>query len=403
MSRKVVDQTAYPSAVAPASPGDAQPRGSFAAAKIFGEFTAWSEALANAVDVPERDTESMQRRLLACCNHSSYADSCAWLELNNILRHDSEELRASIRTFVRAHKRGSGSAGQRLPTAGAPRVLGDVFLACLGALILDGHRGKAEALMDYHMEHCQFHDDQRFGASFEDIERMELTPEGATVDGVLSVALLAMERVGSAIRGEPPGDHVECIEFMQNRDVRVVDIDGTCFGGVSPRAALVHQGQAPEEPGTDNDEAPERVADPAPGQKEVYCEVCEMWLNSRTQYNDHKIGGDHRKKCRKKDATEKGQVANTAQKRPPPPPPMPPPPRGVAEARQTPPEAVAPVADQNYWAVEQESGYGQYWLAGNIGYIPSYTVPYYTACQYWDLYGAAGGVGAWLSGLSGPW
>ena len=34
----------------------------------------------------------------------------------------------------------------------------------------------------------------------------------------------------------------------------------------------------------------------------VYCEMCEMWLNGPTQWEDHKIGKEHKKHSKPKPA-----------------------------------------------------------------------------------------------------
>ena len=54
------------------------------------------------------------------------------------------------------------------------------------------------------------------------------------------------------------------------------------------------------EASSDDEEEPETL-DPnaSVGEKDIYCECCEMWLNGPSQYDDHKIGKRHKKKLRR--------------------------------------------------------------------------------------------------------
>ncbi len=72
--------------------------------------------------------------------------------------------------------------------------------------------------------------------------------------------------------------------------------DGTrTYGGVSPRAAMLLRGRPPEDFGDlgagDKKSAVDVGADDWP----KWCEDCQVDLNSRRQWEDHKIGKKHRK------------------------------------------------------------------------------------------------------------
>ena len=82
------------------------------------------------------DIESLRQRLLACCNHVSYAYTCVKLNLHKALHHNAEGLKPAVKRFAKAV--GRGAKWEELIARGAPKTLGDVFLACVGAVVLDG-------------------------------------------------------------------------------------------------------------------------------------------------------------------------------------------------------------------------------------------------------------------------
>ncbi len=122
----------------------------------------WREWLERQPDSRPADAatsmEEMQRVVLACCNHSSYAHSCALLELPAHLQHGSPELEASIRRYMIGFQRSHVVSVSRqvvpIPLSEVQTVLGDLFLACVAALVLDGNRTKAEELIDKHRNSC---------------------------------------------------------------------------------------------------------------------------------------------------------------------------------------------------------------------------------------------------------
>ena len=76
----------------------------------------------------------------------------------------SSELQKSVRSFAKAVSRSSNDANpwDRLLCHDAPRALGDTFLACLGAIVLDGAQGcqsysylDAKKVLEWHVVNCK--------------------------------------------------------------------------------------------------------------------------------------------------------------------------------------------------------------------------------------------------------
>ncbi len=295
------------------------------------ELVSWREALEHPPPCRPAEAcpslEESQRRVLACCNHASYAFSCARLGLPAALRYESPELEVSIQHYVR--RSASFVDGQTAPSppAGAPRLLGDVFLACVGALVLDGQRAKAEELIEAHRKRCLVFEKGLESVVFEPRQLSDTKPSD-----VFTITSMAVNHSGAAINGvvlapPPPlppssaqeeqenrglgakiwsafgfGRELERLrqKVCRNRDVCVVDAklgsDGTrTYGGVSPRAAMLLRGRPPEDFGDlgagDKKSAVDVGADDWP----KWCEDCQVDLNSRRQWEDHKIGKKHRK------------------------------------------------------------------------------------------------------------
>ncbi len=271
--------------------------------------------------------EESRRRILACCNHASYALSAVQLKLHSLLRYESQQLEVSISQYVRAvrkSQRVSCEDDQAVssPPAGAPRALGDAFLACIGALVLDGHRAKAEVLIEEHRQRCHGFEKDLESIIFKQRNLSEAQPWDVTA----SISIV-VRHVGSAINSyvvapPPPPPFTSTADLEKEkatatssgslsrlqecvpgfRDVCIVDADlGSqgmrAYGGVSPRAAMLHRGRPPADtkeldPAVDVTQTDVcAVADAA---TDLYCEVCQIIVNGPEQMEEHKIGKKHR-------------------------------------------------------------------------------------------------------------
>ena len=102
----------------------------------------------------------VDHRIWACCNHVSYAARSVLLELQNPCTKIQASSRITlapssrnIRSLLKCEDvRSRRVAWQQLFKKGAPKALGDVFLAVLGAITMDSGYFEAEQLM---LEHYQ--------------------------------------------------------------------------------------------------------------------------------------------------------------------------------------------------------------------------------------------------------
>ena len=121
-------------------------------------------------------------RKCALCNHLVYARSAIALGLDLALQHNSDTVARSVMHFadqVRAFGQKAHISMEGLAHMGAPVELGDVFLACVGAIVMDG-QGLCIAvngLVEAHINLCQPDD------TTADAQSEEQTPSGPSNTG----------------------------------------------------------------------------------------------------------------------------------------------------------------------------------------------------------------------------
>ena len=100
-------------------------------------------------------------RKRALCNHLAYARSAVHLGLDLALQHNSDTVARSVMCFADQMRvlgrRKAYVSTDDLAQMGAPVELSDVFLACIGAIVMDG-QGLCMAvsgLMEVHIQLCQ--------------------------------------------------------------------------------------------------------------------------------------------------------------------------------------------------------------------------------------------------------
>ena len=284
-----------------------------------------------------------RRRKEAYCNHVLFARTSVLLGLHLSLQHDAADLARSVQGFADSVRRG-GSSRQTLRTLvsrGAPRALGDCFLACVGAVALDWEG------MDHACKVVKKHLKLSAGAP-----AALQTPCGVILKERKSCSASefarTMSRLQECIRisslAPPPpplpaasspaltscGASTQFSVLDALCDMHVVeDGNGRVLGGTSPRSAwfraavLLHPdpgidfssdqfqplaGMPSHEYGTEDSSGKEEQDDngkadllqPLPQHEtshgsECYCFVCDLYLNGPTQFGDHKIGKKHRK------------------------------------------------------------------------------------------------------------
>ena len=240
----------------------------------------------------------------SCCNHTSFAFSCVKLGLHKAMnRTPTCEFEDAILNFV---SRSAKSLAELLQ-GGAPKALGDVFLACLGAVIMDSEYTEAISLLEQHFEDC-------FG--FTSI----MKPRPHTMERIrdirddmfekVTLAHFPRTAIHSKMVTEPFGDIHYVRSLLCCSDVALVEVDNELYMTTTPRAALVtalvktdvkSPGEGPIlEAGT-----PYQTLQPLELNDAIFCRYCEMWLNGPGQWKDHEIGKKHRIQVRKLRAVPK--------------------------------------------------------------------------------------------------
>ena len=263
------------------------------------------------------DAPSRKALLLACCNHTSFAFSCIKLGLHKAINPPpSGELREAIDDFssrVNAFLSRSRGSLLQILGGGAPKVLGDVFLASIGAIVMDSDLTEVEDLLEMHTQDC---------SGF----MSALTRGPFTTNSVPSIRADLLDRLSTHTCPTTIHAHSVVEAFSSyNRDlggaqasllcsdVALVEVDSRLYLSTTPQAALVQAAvrdlvQEDERPVTNAEKpggGPEKVGEAQSLQATehdgaIYCRACDKWMNGPTQWADHEIGKRHRKAFRKK-------------------------------------------------------------------------------------------------------
>ena len=276
---------------------------------------------------------AMQRRLQACCNHVSYAHSCVKLSLHDAINESSPELKEVVKNFARrvSHMQNAKEKWIQLFKSGAPKVLGDVFLACVGAIVMDSDHMQAENLL---AKHCN---DRRgvldlLPLDMPTYKMLSLDEMRLTFD--IFVQAAARSSVGKQLarwvptKKGPDDEQGARTRFRLAVETKCNDIclleveqEGCDLLCSSPRAAVIgyslkqrqdechssSEGSEPDFCASGEAGSPKaEVANKAQPEHDgaIYCRYCEMWLNGPTQWADHEIGKGHRKAVRRNQAVK---------------------------------------------------------------------------------------------------
>ena len=304
-------------------------------------------------DIDLSSPEKFRKVYNACCNNVAYARTCVELGLYKGMLQDSIDLSRSINSFVKAVARSkedeSAKKGwERLLRHDAPRALGNVFIACLGATVMDGAQGvqeysylDAREVLVQHVKDCK------------DMPVMEELPDKQGTnqsDGSWEMLHKLLKDGGNTLDGKqlapPPPLCIPCgtpdptpvltvpappkpeEEHLRDKALILTDVhcfyvdDGALTCARSPRTALL---RAPymdlprEEYLVDDDSilADDNAYDRPENGAAKYCPDCEMWLNGPTQWEDHKIGKKHKKNVKKGGPSKTPALSKAKAKQPP--------------------------------------------------------------------------------------
>lgn len=330
--------------------------GTVMGAEVFAAprgLAAWKQGkVAPATECPACESvDEMETRMLIYCNHTTYARTSVRIGLHMALQVESKDLKASIARFAKRDERTRPAEGAKpgdgwkeVLAKGAPRALGDVFLACVGAVVLDGEHTEADLLLQRHMKECSDINPKELGRRLPELskDRKEVRWEHIAE---------ALQQAGTSICKEalaprPPDalgndrEKEQLARALAFTDVHVVHCkDGQIAGGSSPRAArlglavrptcglVIDKPEVPLAAEAHEDSEGSAAAGDAlqpSGDPDgpMYCRQCEMWLNGPTQWWDHVIGKKHQKAVHRSQPT--GCLVKGAEDQPPPPPPPPP-------------------------------------------------------------------------------
>ena len=264
-----------------------------------------------------RTVDELQRRLGGCCNHASYARSCVNLGLHEAVHKAMiPDLEESIRKFARLVDKEKRENKGRLYRTGAPKVLGDVFAACVGATVMDADHMEAREMWRQHHGECaplklEVPHGRCCGPSDPVVTKdafQEAVPHARN-----SIARWLVH-IGSAGEAQARADFK--LAFACS-DVCLVEVAGRVHIGNSPRAITnrlcVEESTSRSESEDEMDEeefiAENRTAEVMQSTPEdegrIYCPLCDMELNGPTQWADHEIGKKHRKAVKRKQAEQK--------------------------------------------------------------------------------------------------
>ena len=260
------------------------------------EFTNWSElrtTKGEELSSPAASSsfDDMHRHSVACCNHLSYACSCVKLGLHTVFQCNAQDMQSSVKRFARVVERGAG--WPELVVCGAPRALGDVFLACVGAITIDGMDiNAADTLLEAHVERCALFESIRPVSvrKLPDMTVETLTEVIARAGPNIRISALASPAPPHPAKDDAPvfAEQLQRLAVLTDVEVRIAEDE--LVVGVSPRTAalsdpLAHAGFSEMEVGdhgTTEDSASEAGAvemKPPATNKAVYCEDCKKWLN----------------------------------------------------------------------------------------------------------------------------
>ena len=329
--------------------------GSYVLPHIAAQRLGWPAPFAAAEQGVEdhmaKVAEELQLRHTACCNHLMYAHRCVLLKLHTWLQvptsSDEEpepdpgtDLLQNVAAFAAIVRRvdlwASRTAQQttwekgpweHLVVHDAPRAVGDLFLACVGAVVIDTDWKHAKEelgpIVRQHVNDC-------ISACAPLVDSQEVKERGVE-DTVWSEMFKQLRSVDASERlsrvykhtvvPPSPAEQADTLEFAQRHlrqlesafactDVHILEYHGQLIGATSPRSARLRHaykaaGRAAEDAlETDSDHTPVETREDPPEQDRCqddgrqFCHNCDMWLNGPKQYIDHLIGKKHTKNLR---------------------------------------------------------------------------------------------------------
>lgn len=284
---------------------------------------AWPEVLATQ-EILCASVEEMERRIFVCCSHLAYSHTCVQLGMHQALHHNSADLLLSVETFASAVK--SQASWEELLWWNPPKALGDIFVACIGAIILDSNYSNAAQVLADHINFCHTFIPET-PAMVQEMRMRNAMEQFLTSASFAGCAVQSLA-LAPSISLENPGARYEAQAMTAEtlNDVHVFNVDGKFACGSSPRTAQLRAQCSDKEFAQHfnaassqdiNNNQTEHVEPGRPAKGRVYCEVCCMWLNGPGQYDpEHVIGKKHKRNLKNSGTQANVKTANAKATKP---------------------------------------------------------------------------------------
>ena len=278
----------------------------WASTKSSSSRTGWKEP-----DCSLRTVQDLQCRLRACCNHTSYAISCVFVGLHTAVhRAQIPELEQAIQKVERVVVKGWDQRIRKMFRKGTPKMLGDVFAACVGAIVMDSDHTEAGHVLAGHFDNCLRLDVSAPSSVSRGKDDLMVTKHAFQIAAAGAGECLSTW----VVKMQEADEETALADFRlacMCSDVCIEEVNGEVLVGNSPRATasrLCWNDETSEDESEDDDqlesEREQDVVEVDESHHEqattehagaIYCRYCEMWLNGPTQWADHEIGKKHRK------------------------------------------------------------------------------------------------------------
>ena len=275
---------------------------SWASTKSSSMRAGWKEP-----DCSLRTVQDLQCRLRACCNHTSYAISCVTVGLHTAVhRAQIPDLEQAIQKVERAVVKGARDKRiRRMFRKGTPKVLGDVFAACVGAIVMDSDHTEAGLVLAGHFQECRRLDVSAPSSVSRGKDDLMVTKHAFQIAAAGAGECLSTW----VVKMQEADGETALADFRlacMCSDVCIEEVNGEVLVGNSPRATASRRcwdDETSEDESEDDDQMDsEHEQDAVEGDQTdrehdgfIYCRYCEMWLNGPTQWADHEIGKKHRR------------------------------------------------------------------------------------------------------------
>ena len=251
-------------------------------------------------------------QLDVCCNHLACAVRCVKLKQHKYIQTpmnmDDSPLKEAIRKFERVVEQAErdDDPWARVVEHDAPRCLGDLFLASIAAVLLDSDWKTAtvelEGIIETHVRECLS-------------AQQAVAPMPGWPPTARSALKLASERLAPVLQeGVERGIWADPVKSMEAdalnklEDVHFFEYGFEdhvqIIGASSPRVGKLRCAyrickRRYEEGDHCEGGTPAQSAGGNGIGDQSYCEVCDLWCNGPTQFQEHRIGKKHAKNAKK--------------------------------------------------------------------------------------------------------